>query len=81
MVKIFGEELEVKADVKVMDEYSAHGDYNEMISYLTMNDPSKVKELFLVHGEYDVQVEYREKLEKAGFKTVRIPDLNSEYLI
>ena len=81
IVKIFGEELEVKADVKVMDEYSAHGDYNEMISYLTMNDPSKVKELFLVHGEYDVQIEYREKLEKAGFKTVRIPDLNSEYLI
>lgn len=80
-IKIFGDEYEVKADVKVMDEYSAHGDYNEMISYLTTQDSSKVKELFLVHGEYEVQVEYREKLENAGFKTVRIPDINSEYLI
>lgn len=81
MVKIFGDEHEVKADVRVMDEYSAHGDYIEMIKYLTQNDPSKVKELFLVHGEYEVQVEYREKLEQAGFQIVRIPDLNSEYLI
>lgn len=80
-VKIHGIEYEVKADVKVMDEYSAHGDYNEMINYLTMNDPSKVKELFLVHGEYEVQLEYKEKLKKAGFSTIRIPDVNSEYLI
>ena len=81
MVKIFGEEYEVKADVQIMDEYSAHGDYNEMIDYLTQHKPENVKELFLVHGNYEVQVEYREKLEKVGFTNVRIPDLNSEYLI
>ncbi|MCC7333432.1 MAG: MBL fold metallo-hydrolase [Flavobacteriales bacterium] len=80
-VKIFGEEHEVKADIQIIDEYSAHGDYNEMIDYLTQQSPKNVKELFLVHGNYEVQVEYREKLEKAGFKNIRIPDLNSEYLI
>lgn len=80
-VKIFGIEYDVKATVESIDEYSAHGDYNEMIHYLTQHNPKNVKELFLVHGNYEVQVEYREKLEKVGFENVRIPDLNSEYLI
>ena len=64
-----------------MDEYSAHGDYEEMIKYLSCQDPMKIKEMYLVHGEYDVQLNYREKLEAAGFRNIRIPDLNSEYLI
>lgn len=80
-IKLFGEEYQVNADVEVMDEYSAHGDYKEMIDYLKFQDPRQVKELFLVHGEYDVQVEYREKLYEAGFRNIRIPSLNSEYLI
>ena len=64
-----------------MDEYSAHGDYNEMISYLSCQDPKKVKELYLVHGAYEVQLEYREKLLDAGFKKVRIPSLTSKYQV
>lgn len=80
-VKIYGIEYPVKADVRTMDEYSAHGDYKEMIQYLSCQDPMKVKEMYLVHGEYDVQVNYREKLMEAGFSNIRIPDLNSEYLI
>jgi metallo-beta-lactamase family protein len=80
-VKIYGIDYEVKADVRTMDEYSAHGDYEEMIEYLSCQDPMKVKEMYLVHGDYDVQLSYREKLEEAGFRNIRIPDLNSEYLI
>lgn len=80
-IRIFGEEYNVNADIKVIDEYSAHGDYNEMIAYLSCQDPKKVKELFLVHGTYKVQQEYREKLLEAGFNNIRIPSLDSEYLI
>jgi len=80
-VKIFGEEYHVNADIKVIDEYSAHGDYNEMIAFLSCQDPKKVKEFFIVHGTYEVQQEYREKLLEAGFKNIRIPSKDSEYLI
>lgn len=80
-IKLFGEEIEVKADIQIMDEYSAHGDYNEMIEYLKCQDPKKVKELYLVHGQFETQIKYRERLEKEGFEKVRIPSLNSEYLI
>ena len=80
-IKIYGQPYSVNADVEVMDEYSAHGDYNEMISYLSCQDPKKVKELYLVHGAYEVQLEYREKLLDAGFKKVRIPSLTSKYQV
>jgi len=80
-IKIYGEEIPVKADVKILTEYSAHGDYQEMIDFLSCQDPLKVKEMYLVHGNYEVQQEYREKLLEKGFKNIRIPDEGSEYLV
>ena len=73
-IKIFGQEHEVNANVVVLDSYSAHGDYNEMIKYLGCQDKKKVKQLFLVHGEYEVQQHYRDKLIAAGFSNITIPD-------
>lgn len=80
-VKIYGEEIEVKADIEIITEYSAHGDYEEMIEFLMQQHPSKVKEMYLVHGTYEVQQEFREKLLEKGFRNIRIPDEDSEYLI
>ncbi|MCW3084341.1 MAG: metallo-beta-lactamase [Bacteroidetes bacterium] len=73
-VTIFGTDHDVNANVVIMDSYSAHGDYQEMIRYLSCQDPAKVKQLFLVHGEYEVQLNYKEKLEAAGFKHIAIPE-------
>lgn len=76
-VRIFGKEYKVIADVEVMNSYSAHGDYKEMLDFLSCQNPKKVKKLFLVHGEYDVQIEWAEKLKEAGFSNIEIPDLHS----
>ena len=73
-IKIFGIEHEVKANVVILDSYSAHGDYNEMIKYLSCQDKKKVKHLFLVHGDYEVQKHYMEKLIAIGFSNITIPD-------
>ena len=72
-IKIFGIEHEVKADIEIIDSYSAHGDYKEMIHYYECQDKTKVKQVFLVHGEYEVQLNYKEKLIAAGFKNITIP--------
>ena len=72
-VKIFGAEYEVKAGVEEINSFSAHGDYNEMISYLSCQDAGKVKKTFLVHGDYEVQIAYKEKLIAAGFGVIEIP--------
>jgi metallo-beta-lactamase family protein len=80
-VRIFGEEYRVRARVEVINAFSAHGDYNEMLRYLSCQDPDAVKQLFLVHGEYDVQVDWREKLVAAGFRHVEIPEKGSVHAI
>lgn len=77
-VKIFGIEHAVNAEVIIMDSYSAHGDYKEMIRYYACQDPVKVKQLFLVHGEYDVQLNFKEKLREAGFLNITIPEQGDE---
>lgn len=74
-VHIFGETYAVKARVAVMDSFSAHGDYNEMLAFLACQEAPKVKKLFLVHGDYDVQQIFREKLLAVGFPEVEIPDM------
>lgn len=72
-VKIFGEVFPVKAKVEIMDSFSAHADYVEMIQFLKCQDASKVKSLFLVHGDYEVQIAFKEKLFAEGFRNVEIP--------
>ncbi len=80
-VKIFGEMYQVKAGIRIMDSYSAHGDFNEMIQYLSCQNTGKVRELFLVHGEPEVQKEFKKKLENVGFSKVYIPRLGETVTI
>lgn len=79
MVHIFGQDFHVKAHVEVMDAFSAHADYEEMLAYLSCQDASKVKELFLVHGEYDTQEAFKTKLMEKGFQNIEIPELGDTY--
>jgi metallo-beta-lactamase family protein len=45
-----------------------------MISYLSCQDVSKVKKMFLVHGDLPVMEFFRNKLEEKGFGNVYIPE-------
>ena len=78
-VRIFGDEYPVKCGVEVMDNFSAHADYNEMIDYLLCQEPSKVKKLFLVHGEIDTQTAFKFRLEEKGFENIEIPEIGDEF--
>lgn len=72
-VKIFRQEFDVKAQVASIRSMSAHGDYDDLCQYLACQNPGEVKTLFLVHGEYEVQIDFQQKLRKKGFKDVDIP--------
>lgn len=77
-VSIFGSKYPVKADIRKLESYSGHGDYNEMADFLSCQDKSKLKKLFLVHGEYETQLKYKKFLETIGFKNILIPDKGEE---
>lgn len=72
-IRVFGETFRRRADIEIMDSFSAHADYKEMIKHLSCQDASKVKKLFLVHGEIENQLIFKNRLNKAGFQEVIIP--------
>jgi metallo-beta-lactamase family protein len=78
-VRIYGEFHDVVAEVGVMRSMSAHGDYDDLCQFLACQDPQLVDKLFLVHGEYDVQEDFRNKLIKKGFLDVEIPERHTEW--
>jgi len=73
-LKLYGEYHELKANVVVMDSFSAHGDRSEMLDFLA-NQKNKVKEIFLVHGNIERMEAFGEALKGKGFKTWRAPKL------
>lgn len=77
-VHIFGIMHEVHAEVGSIRSMSAHGDYDDLSQFLACQDPKQVKKLFIVHGEYDVQQEFQQRLLKKGFMDVEIPPLHFE---
>ena len=54
------------------DAFSGHGDYKEMIDYLSCQDPSKVKKTFLVHGDIEAQQFYKRQLRVRPAKNIVI---------
>ena len=72
-VFIYGEQFEVKAQVQSIRSISAHGDYDDLLHFIAGQNPGRVKKIFLVHGEYEVQQHFREKILAIGFNAVEIP--------
>jgi metallo-beta-lactamase family protein len=72
-VNIFGEEFEVKAIIRKMDYFSGHADQKELLDYLRLNQQNKLKNIFLVHGEENMALPFREKLLYQGYKNVQFP--------
>ena len=71
-VRILGDLYQVNAKVERCNGFSAHADYSEMIEWLNEMDTSRLKKIFLVHGEKDQQLGFKEHLAEAGFKEVEI---------
>ncbi len=76
-VHIFGDMYDVRAEVEVIASMSAHGDYEDLLHFLACQEADKVKSIFLVHGEYDVQQAFADRLKEKGFTDVQIPAQHS----
>lgn len=74
-VDIYGDDYMVHAEVGSMHGMSAHGDYEDLLLFVSGQEAAKVKKLFLVHGEYDVQTDFARNLVQKGFE-VEIPGMN-----
>ncbi|MBK9255797.1 MAG: MBL fold metallo-hydrolase [Saprospiraceae bacterium] len=77
-IMIFDEEKMVRAEVAIMDSFSAHGDKNEMFNFI-QNQLGRVKKIFLVHGEKETQSQFKGFLNAKGFEDVEIPAAGDVY--
>ena len=61
-VKIYGKEYQVKAQIKTLNEFSAHADQNDLLSYVSKIN--NLERIFLVHTELSQSTAFKNLLEK-----------------
>ena len=78
-VNILGDVYKVKAKIEQINAFSAHADYTEMTSWLDSIDKSRLKNIFLVHGEQDAQAFFTNYLHEHGYPNVTTIKYGEEY--
>jgi metallo-beta-lactamase family protein len=77
-VSIHGNMYEVRAEIKRIEAFSGHADYQEMLGFIDCQEKEALQQLILVHGEYESQQYYKNELEKEGYKNIIIPAMGEE---
>lgn len=81
IVRIFDEEYELKAQVVVMNSFSAHADRNELLDYVK-NIKKKPNKVFVVHGNADQSEALATAIkEEIGIQEVVVPKLEDQFII
>jgi metallo-beta-lactamase family protein len=78
-VEIFADPCTVVAEVGKVQGMSAHGDTDDLSRFISNQDPEKVKMIFLVHGEYEVQKAFCDRLSLKEFRNVEIPAMHQQF--
>lgn len=78
MIRVFGEQIALRAKVEILNGYSAHADRTELQTWLeaTRAASPRLAEVFLVHGEARAQDAFQAQLGARGFR-VQCPELGA----
>jgi metallo-beta-lactamase family protein len=78
LVKIFGEEIAVNAQIKYLDAFSGHADKEGLLGWIEKMD-KKPKNIFIVHGEYSSQQALKIAIDERFKIPSVIPDFEETY--
>ncbi len=78
-ISIRGKQLPVLANIEKIDVFSGHGDQNDLLKFVNMQNPERLKSVFLVHGEQQSMADLQHKIQQIGFKSVEIPLRGQSY--
>jgi len=79
-VKIFGEDIKIKAQIHVLEGFSGHADQDELIQWIK-NFKKKPQKIFLVHGEDEALDTLYDLIQNdLGLKAI-IPQLGEKFVI
>ena len=71
-VRIFGDEYRLRAQVKIIDAFSAHADRDELLSWIDQAD-SNLKGVFVIHGEEEESLALADGISKLGVPNIFVP--------
>lgn len=74
-IKIYGKTYPFKMQVKQLEGLSAHGDQNDLLSWLNKMNTAP-KHVFIIHGEKDQAEALQKKLQEEKQWTAQLPFLN-----
>ena len=80
LVKIFGEEIAVNAEIRYLDAFSGHADKNGLIEWIDRLE-EKPENIFIVHGEYSGQQALKNTIESKYNIKCNIPAYQETYYI
>ena len=80
-VKIMGDWFKVNASIEQINAFSAHADYEEMVEWLNSFDTSRLKRIFMVHGEKKAQEFFYNYLKDNGYPNVDIVKYGETYTL
>ena len=73
-MKIFGVERDLRAEVVVLNGFSAHADQKDLVEYADAREGAgPLEQVILVHGEPGPQKVLKEKLAERGITKVSNP--------
>jgi len=75
-----GRTVEVRARLCYTDVFSGHADHNGLMRFVSQTPPSRLRRVFLVHGEPDRMEALADDLEKNGYK-VTLPTKGKSYTL
>ncbi len=80
-IKVFGQAIPIRAEVKILSNMSAHADYEEILQWLSHFN-HKPRKVFITHGEAEAAQALKEKIEDRYGWPCHAPDyLYSEQLV
>ena len=80
VIRIFGDEYPLRANVATINGFSAHADRSELLDW-TARFKRRPKHTFIVHGEEEASLDFAGALRGNGFEYVHVPELHQKFEI
>jgi len=80
-LRVGGKDIPVEAEIVRTDIYSGHAGKEELIEFVNQQDKKKLKNVFLVHGEHQSMIDFREDIMKLGFQNCEIPAKGESFIL
>jgi metallo-beta-lactamase family protein len=78
VVRIFGQEYVRRAEVEVLNGFSAHADRDELLAWFDASQSPNLEHVYVVHGEVESSMALAETIRERGVPEVLVPERGQE---